>query len=80
MLGLIIKYILLGYHHYYQGIFTPRKFHQTHIQQPSIFLIICVICQYLGHFTQMRHFGFETTTWYWHFVDVVWLFLCIVQT
>jgi hypothetical protein len=33
MFGLIIKSILLSYHHYYQGIFTPKQFHQTHIQQ-----------------------------------------------
>ena len=28
-----------------------------------------------GHFTPDRHFGFEAAAWYWHFVDVVWLFL-----
>ena len=28
-----------------------------------------------GHFTPRDHFGFEAAAWYWHFVDVVWLFL-----
>jgi heme/copper-type cytochrome/quinol oxidase subunit 3 len=43
----------------------------------TIFLIICAIRQYLGHFTQTHHFGFEAATWYRHFVDVVWLFLFV---
>jgi cytochrome c oxidase subunit 3 len=30
-----------------------------------------------NHFTSVRHFGFESAAWYWHFVDVVWLFLFI---
>jgi cytochrome c oxidase subunit 3 len=29
----------------------------------------------IGHFTKDHHFGFEAAAWYWHFVDVVWLFL-----
>ena len=33
---------------------------------------------YLGHFTPRQHFGFEAAAWYWHFVDVVWLFLFVV--
>ena len=28
-----------------------------------------------GHFKPEHHFGFEAAAWYWHFVDVVWLFL-----
>jgi cytochrome c oxidase subunit 3 len=28
-----------------------------------------------GHFTPRQHFGFEAAAWYWHFVDVVWIFL-----
>jgi cytochrome c oxidase subunit 3 len=31
-----------------------------------------------GHFTTQNHFGFEAAAWYWHFVDVVWLFLFVV--
>jgi cytochrome c oxidase subunit 3 len=57
--------------------FLATGFHGFHVIIGTIFLIICVIRQYLGHFTQTHHFGFEATTWYWHFVDVVWLFLFI---
>jgi len=42
-------------------------------------LIVCLRRAYLGHFTPRQHFGFEAAAWYWHFVDVVWLFLfCVV--
>jgi cytochrome c oxidase subunit 3 len=30
-----------------------------------------------GHFTPEKHIGFEAAAWYWHFVDVVWLFLFV---
>ncbi|GJY48471.1 cytochrome c oxidase subunit 3 [Tanacetum coccineum] len=40
----------------------------------TLFSIICVIRQYLGHLTMEHHVGFEAAAWYWHFVDVVWLF------
>jgi cytochrome c oxidase subunit III len=39
------------------------------------FLIVCLIRAYAGHFTPKQHLGFEFAAWYWHFVDVVWLFL-----
>jgi heme/copper-type cytochrome/quinol oxidase subunit 3 len=52
-------------------------FHGFHVIIGTIFLIICVICQYLGHFIQTHHFGFEAAAWYRHFVDVVWLFLFV---
>ena len=38
---------------------------------------MCLRRAYLGHFTPRQHFGFEAAAWYWHFVDVVWLFLFI---
>ena len=44
----------------------------------TIFLIVCLRRAYLGHFTSRQHFGFEAAAWYWHFVDVVWLFLFVV--
>ena len=47
----------------------------------AIFLLvnafICLYRAYLGHFTPDHHFGFEAAAWYWHFVDVVWLFLFV---
>ena len=36
---------------------------------------VCLLRVYLGHFTPDQHVGFEAAAWYWHFVDVVWLFL-----
>jgi cytochrome c oxidase subunit 3 len=36
---------------------------------------VCLIRVYAGHFTPTHHLGFEFAAWYWHFVDVVWLFL-----
>ncbi|MDO9588433.1 MAG: cytochrome c oxidase subunit 3, partial [Brevundimonas sp.] len=35
----------------------------------------CLLRLLAGHFTPQKHFGFEAAAWYWHFVDVVWLFL-----
>ena len=41
----------------------------------TIFLLVCLIRALRGDFTPKQHFGFEAAAWYWHFVDVVWLFL-----
>jgi cytochrome c oxidase subunit 3 len=50
-------------------------FHGFHVLIGTIFLSVCLIRLYLNHFTREQHFGFEAAAWYWHFVDVVWLFL-----
>jgi hypothetical protein len=50
-------------------------FHGFHVLIGTIFLIVCLIRAMRGHFTPKQHFGFEAAAWYWHFVDVVWLFL-----
>jgi cytochrome c oxidase subunit 3 len=50
-------------------------FHGFHVIIGTIFLIVCLVRAYKGHFTPRQHFGFEAAAWYWHFVDVVWLFL-----
>ena len=42
-----------------------------------LFLIVCAIRMYKRHFTSAHHLGFEAAAWYWHFVDVVWLFLFV---
>jgi cytochrome c oxidase subunit 3 len=55
--------------------FMATGFHGAHVIIGSIFLIVCLIRAYLGHFTPEQHLGFEFSAWYWHFVDVVWLFL-----
>ena len=46
-----------------------------HVVVGTIFLAVCLWRGKLGHFTKDHHFGFEAAAWYWHFVDVVWLFL-----
>jgi cytochrome c oxidase subunit 3 len=60
---------------YGSTFFMATGFHGLHVQIGTIFLFICTIRLYFGHFTRQHHFGFEAAAWYWHFVDVVWLFL-----
>jgi cytochrome c oxidase subunit 3 len=55
--------------------FMATGFHGAHVIIGSIFLIVCLLRAYAGHFTPKQHLGFEFAAWYWHFVDVVWLFL-----
>ena len=50
-------------------------FHGFHVIVGTIFLIVCLIRATAGQFTPKQHLGFEFAAWYWHFVDVVWLFL-----
>jgi cytochrome c oxidase subunit 3 len=55
--------------------FMATGFHGFHVIIGTIFLCVCLVRAFLGHFTPTQHFGFEAAAWYWHFVDVVWLFL-----
>ncbi len=55
--------------------FMATGFHGAHVIIGSTFLIVCLIRAMMGHFTPTQHLGFEFAAWYWHFVDVVWLFL-----
>ena len=55
--------------------FMATGFHGAHVIIGSIFLIVCLARAYAGHFTPKQHLGFEFAAWYWHFVDVVWIFL-----
>ena len=55
--------------------YMATGFHGFHVIVGTIFLIVCFFRTYKGHFTPDHHFGFEAAAWYWHFVDVVWLFL-----
>ena len=57
------------------AFFMATGFHGFHVLVGTIFLIVNLIRVYKGHFTPRQHFGFEAAAWYWHFVDVVWLFL-----
>ena len=57
------------------AFFMATGFHGFHVLIGTIFLIVNLARVYKGHFTPRQHFGFEAAAWYWHFVDVVWLFL-----
>jgi len=55
--------------------FMATGFHGFHVIIGSIFLIVCLLRALAGQFKPDQHLGFEFAAWYWHFVDVVWLFL-----
>ncbi len=60
---------------YSSTFFMATGFHGFHVLIGTLFLIVCLFRAVAGHFTPKQHFGFEAAAWYWHFVDVVWLFL-----
>jgi len=60
---------------YASTFFMATGFHGFHVLVGTIFLIVCLARAMKGHFKPDHHFGFEAAAWYWHFVDVVWLFL-----
>ncbi|MES2895224.1 MAG: cytochrome c oxidase subunit 3 [Pseudomonadota bacterium] len=60
---------------YGSSFFMATGFHGFHVLIGTIFLTVCLIRLMNGGFTPKQHFGFEAAAWYWHFVDVVWLFL-----
>lgn len=62
---------------YSSAFYMATGFHGFHVLVGTIFLAVCLYRAYLGHFTSRQHFGFEAAAWYWHFVDVVWLFLFV---
>jgi len=64
-------------HIYGATFFMATGFHGVHVIIGTIFLFICLMRALAGHFTPKQHFGFEAAAWYWHFVDVVWLFLFV---
>ena len=60
---------------YASTFYMATGFHGAHVIIGTIFLFVCLMRARKGHFTPRHHFGFEAAAWYWHFVDVVWLFL-----
>lgn len=62
---------------YATTFFMATGFHGFHVFVGTIFLFVCLLRTMKGHFTAKSHFGFEAAAWYWHFVDVVWLFLFV---
>lgn len=84
--ALFLSFQMYEYHHaefaFKQGVFSSTfymatGFHGFHVFVGTVFLFVCWLRARAGHFTPTRHFGFEAAAWYWHFVDVVWLFLFI---
>nr|WP_210204318.1 cytochrome c oxidase subunit 3 [Devosia submarina] len=64
-----------GQNIYGATFFMATGLHGFHVLIGTIFLAVCLVRAYRGDFTPERHLGFEFAAWYWHFVDVVWLFL-----
>lgn len=60
---------------FFSTFFMATGFHGLHVLIGTIFLAVCLIRAVKGDFTPTQHVGFEAAAWYWHFVDVVWLFL-----
>jgi cytochrome c oxidase subunit 3 len=88
ILGLVFTSVqAYEYHHIYKELFKfednnftsnffmATGFHGLHVIIGTIFLIVCLIRAKKDQFTEEHHLGFEFAAWYWHFVDVVWLFL-----
>ncbi len=73
------EYVHAGFnfagHIYGSTFFMATGFHGAHVIIGTLFLTVCLFRALAGHFTPKQHFGFEAAAWYWHFVDVVWLFL-----
>nr|YP_009727910.1 cytochrome c oxidase subunit III [Notonecta montandoni]QHZ87285.1 cytochrome c oxidase subunit III [Notonecta montandoni] len=62
---------------YGSTFFMATGFHGLHVIIGTSFLAVCLMRHMMYHFSSKHHFGFEAAAWYWHFVDVVWLFLYI---
>ena len=84
--GLFLGFQMYEYHHatfpFKGGVFPSTfymatGFHGFHVFVGTVFLLVCWLRAKKGELTPQRHFGFEAAAWYWHFVDVVWLFLFV---
>ncbi len=62
---------------YGSTFYLSTGFHGLHVIIGSIFLTVCLYRLINYHFTKSHHFGFEAAAWYWHMVDVIWLFLFV---
>jgi cytochrome c oxidase subunit 3 len=62
---------------YGSTFFMLTGFHGMHVTIGAIMLFIIWLRVVKGHFTAKSHFGFEAVSWYWHFVDVVWVGLYV---
>lgn len=87
LLGAVfLAFQVYEYHHaafgfkdtvYASTFYMTTGFHGFHVFVGTVFLFVCWIRARKGEFTRKNHFGFEAAAWYWHFVDVVWLFLFV---
>ncbi len=80
----IYEYVYLYHHHltlqsgvYGSTFYMATGFHGAHVLIGTIFLIVCTVRVAKLTMTTEKHVGFEAAAWYWHFVDVVWLFLFV---
>lgn len=85
-----ILFTILQYIEYKEALFTISDsvygstfflitgFHGLHVIIGTIFIIISYLRLNNNHFSISHHFGFEARSWYWHFVDVIWLFVYIL--
>jgi len=62
---------------YGSTFYMATGFHGFHVFIGTCFLIVCIRRRWDNQFTKQHHFGLEAAAWYWHFVDVVWLFLFV---
>ena len=62
---------------YASTFYLATGFHGFHVFVGAVFLLVCFFRAKNGHFKPEAHVGFEAAEWYWHFVDVVWIFLFI---
>lgn len=62
---------------YGSTFYMATGFHGLHVLIGTTFLLVCLLRHINNHFSKNHHFGFEAAAWYWHFVDIVWLFLYI---
>ena len=69
--------LTLGSGVYGSTFFMLTGFHGMHVTIGVIMLLVMLIRSMRGHFTPQHHFAFEAASWYWHFVDVVWIGLFI---
>jgi cytochrome c oxidase subunit 3 len=72
---IVLKDWVFGQDKFFSTFFMATGFHGVHVIIGTIFLFVCYLRVRSGHFTSEKHIGFEAAAWYWHFVDVVWLFL-----
>ncbi len=89
LLTAVLGFLFLGFQAYEYGhaafsiedgiysstFYLATGFHGFHVFVGACFLAVCAMRIRSGHFTPAQHVGFESAAWYWHFVDVVWLFL-----